>query len=215
MSKQGKAGCGCLVIILVFFMVIIGVLVHPLTLKLIGNQFKYEDKIFPSDAIFVPRFVEDRNGELYIEAFREYWAGNGKTILIEEDKVFGTSIVDLVLKMAKTRGVKEAVVKKVEVEGEGKIKIDKIKEKLTSMGFKKVIILVPEYASKRFHLFCGASKDEGKVLCLIKAVNVTYFKRDKWWKDSVSRGMLIKELFLTGSYYLERFKYGEKRDTKK
>ena len=210
MRTEGKAGCGCLIVILVFFMVIIGVMIHPFTLKSIGNQFKYEDKIFPSEAIFVPRFIEDKNGELYIDAYREYWAGNGKAIWVEEDKIFGISIMDIILKMAKTRGVKEEVIKKMEVDSEGRKKVDKIKEIFASMGIKKVIILVPEYASRRFHLLYGSS-EEGKTLYLIKAVNVSYFKKDKWWKDGASRIILIRELCSMGTYYVERFKYGEKK----
>ncbi|MCK7468493.1 MAG: hypothetical protein MZU91_10590, partial [Desulfosudis oleivorans] len=67
--------------VLIVIMVLTGALIHPISLEFIGNQFQYEDKIFTSDAIFVPRFPEDRNGELYVEAFRDYSAGNGKLIL--------------------------------------------------------------------------------------------------------------------------------------
>jgi hypothetical protein len=210
MRIEGKAGCGCLILILVFFMVFTGVLVHPFTLKFIGNQFKYEDKLFPSEAIFVPRFAEDKNGELYIDAFREHWAGNGKAIWVEEDKIFGISIMDIILKMAKTRGVKETAIKKLEVDAEGRKKVDKIKERFEGMGFKRVIILVPEYASRRFHLLYGSS-EEGKTLYLIKALNVSYFKKDNWWKDGASRIILLRELCSIGSCCVGRFKYGEKK----
>ena len=57
---------------LIIIMVLTGALIHPISLSIIGNQFRYEDKIFTSDVIFVPRFPEDRNGELYVEAFRNY-----------------------------------------------------------------------------------------------------------------------------------------------
>jgi len=215
MKNKGKAGCGCLMFILVACMIIAGVLIHPFSLRTIGSQLRYEDKIFPSDAIFVPRFFEDKYGELYIEAFREYWAGNGKTIWIEDDKILGMSILDIVAKTAYTRGIKEGVLKKLEIEGEGKTKIDKTQDAFLKIGVKKVIILVPEYASRRFHLIYGSSKDDAKVVYLIKPVNMSYFKKDKWWKEPMSRDMFLKELSYMVSYYFERFKYGEKKDIEK
>jgi hypothetical protein len=210
MNHRGLAGCGCLIVILVIIMVLTGALIHPITLRFIGNQFRYEDKIFTSDVIFVPRFPEDKNGELYVEAFREYSAGNGKLIFVEDDTILGTSIVELVNRMAKTRNVKEEGVKKIVASGEGLINAQKIKEQIERQGVRKVIILVPEYASRRFHLMFDSSKVEGKTLYLIKPVNVTFFKKDKWWKESNSRGVLTNEVFAIGSYYLQRFKYGEK-----
>ncbi|MCX5811744.1 MAG: hypothetical protein NT178_04265 [Proteobacteria bacterium] len=215
MNNKGKAGCGCLIFILVACMIITGILIHPFSLKTIGSQLRYEDKVFPSDAIFVPRFFEDKNGELYTEAFREYWAGNGKTIWIEDDKILGISLLDIVAKTAHTRGIKEGVLKKLEIEGEGSVKVKKIQEAFSKIGAKKVIILVPEYASRRFHLFYGLSKDSAQVVYLIKPVNMSYFKKDKWWKEPMSRDMFLKELSYMISYCLERFKYGEKKDIEK
>jgi hypothetical protein len=104
MGNKGKSGCGCLLFILVICMVLVGALMHPFTLKLIAKQMRHEDKIIPADIIFVPRFVEDKNGELYTDAFREYWAGNGKLIYVEEDKIFGVSIESLITKLATTKG---------------------------------------------------------------------------------------------------------------
>lgn len=210
MNHRGLAGCGCLIVILVIIMVLTGALIHPITLRFIGNQFRYEDKIFTSDVIFVPRFPEDKNGELYVEAFREYSAGNGKLIFVEDDTILGTSIVELVNRMAKTRNVKEEGVKKIVASGEGLINAQKIKEQIERQGVRKVIILVPEYASRRFHLMFDSSKTDGRILYLIKPVNVTFFKKDRWWKESNSRGALANEVFAIGSYYLQRFKYGEK-----
>jgi hypothetical protein len=215
MNNKGRAGCGCLIFILVVFMVITGILVHPFSLRTIGSQLIYEDKIFPSDAIFVPRFFEDKKGELYTEAFREYWAGNGKNIWIEDDKILGISILDIVAKTAHTRGIKEGVLKKLEMEGEGSIKVKKTQEAFSKIGLKKVIILVPEYASRRFHMFYSSSKNGGQVVYLIKPVNMSYFKKDKWWKEPMSRDMFLKELSYMISYYFERYKYGEKKDTEK
>lgn len=210
MNHRGLAGCGCLIVILVIIMVLTGALIHPITLRFIGNQFRYENKIFTSDVIFVPRFPEDKNGELYVEAFREYSAGNGKLIFVEDDTILGTSIVELVNRMAKTRNVKEEGVKKIVASGEGLINAQKIKEQIERQGVRKVIILVPEYASRRFHLMFDSSKTDGRILYLIKPVNVTFFKKDRWWKESNSRGALANEVFAIGSYYLQRFKYGEK-----
>jgi len=215
MNNRGKAGCGCLIFILVACMIITGILVHPFSLKTIGSQLRYEDKIFPSDVIFVPRFFEDKSGELYTEAFREYWAGNGKTIWIEDDKILGMSILDIVAKTAQTRGIKEGVLKKIAVEGEGRIKVNKTQEAFSKIGVKKVIILVPEYASRRFHLLYSPPKEGAQTVYLIKPVNVSYFKKDKWWKETMSRDMFLKEISYMTSYFLERFKYGEKNDTEK
>jgi hypothetical protein len=215
MNNKGKAGCGCLMFILVVCMIFTGILIHPFSLRTIGGQLSYEDKIFPSDAIFVPRFFEDKNGELYTEAFREYWAGNGKTIWIEDDKILGISILDIVSKTAHTRGIKEGVIRKITVEGEGRKKVKKIQEAFSKIGVKKVIILVPEYASRRFHLLYDLSKDGSQVVYLVKPVSMSYFKKDKWWKEPISRDMFLKELSYMISYYFERFKYGEKKDTEK
>ncbi|MCX5808965.1 MAG: hypothetical protein NTX36_06285 [Proteobacteria bacterium] len=210
MNNKGRVGCGCLIFILVVCMVGAGIFMHPFTLKFIANQFRYEDKIFQSDVIFVPRFSEDKNGELYIATFSEFWAGNGKAIWVEDDKLLGMNISEMVLKMAKERGIKDGVIKKIEVDGEGKTKAGKIKEYIEKTGVKKVILVVPEYASRRFHLVFGSPKDDEKVLFLIKPVSVSYFKKDKWWKESVSRDILLKELSLIGSYYFDKFKCGVK-----
>ena len=215
MDSKGKAGCGCLIFLLVVCIVCVGIFVHPFTLKTIGKQFVYEDKIFPSDALFVPRFPEDRNGELYAEAFREFWAGNCKAIWIEDDRILGMSILDIVGKMAKSRGVPEASLKKLEAEGTGAAKIARIEAVFSRMGAKRVIIVVPEYASRRFHMIYGASRGGSKVSYLIKPVSVSYFKKDRWWKEPLSRELLFGEGSDIASYYIERFKYGEKEDSKK
>jgi hypothetical protein len=210
MTDKGLAGCGCLVVILIVIMVLTGALMHPITLKFIGNQFRYEDKIFTSDAIFVPRFPEDKNGELYIEAFREYSAGNGKVVFAEDDTILGTSIVELVGRMAKARNLKDESIRRVEGSGEGLLRAQKIRQQLEKHGLRKVIILVPEYASRRFHLMYNSSRVDGRTLYLIKPVPVSFYKKDKWWKDSDSRGVLASEALSIASYYFQRFKYGEK-----
>lgn len=211
MGQHGKVGCGCLIFILIVCMVIAGIFIHPLTLKMIGKQFRYEDKVVQADIIFVPRFIEDRNGELYTESFRDYWAGNGKAIFVEEDKIFGVSLTELIQKMAKGRGIKESVVKGLEAEGGEVLRAAKIKEKFAGMGYKKIIIIVPEYASRRFHLLYNSSQGDAKVVYMIKPVTVTYFTMDRWWKEGTSRFIVMKEFYNMGFYYLARFKYGESK----
>lgn len=116
-TGKGKAGCGCLLFVLVLCMVAAGVMVHPFSLKVIAGRFRHEDKLVPCDAIYVPRFSEDKNGELYTEAFREYWAGNGKVIWVEDDRLFGLTMKDIVARMAKERGIKEGALRALDVGG--------------------------------------------------------------------------------------------------
>lgn len=155
-SEKGRAGCGCLLFILIVCMVIAGALMHPFSLRLIAGRFIYADKVLPCDAIFVPRFEEDKGGEVYAEAFREYWAGHGRVIWIENDRVFGLSMQEIVEKMAKARGIKENAVRALDVEGEGAAKAEKVKEMLARHGMRRVLIVVPEYASRRFHRLYGS-----------------------------------------------------------
>jgi len=205
-KQDGKAGCGCLFFILICFLVAIGLSVHPISLRLMGNQFRHEDRIFPSDGIFVPRFDEDKNGELYVEAFREYWAGNGKIIYIEEEKILGTSILEPVRQMARQRGIKDDAVRKVEVQGDNFERTAKIKKIFAAMGLRKVIVLAPEYASRRFHALFGDSPGAGRTVYLIKPVSVTYFKKDGWWKEGRSGMLLLKELSSMASFAVDRFR---------
>lgn len=211
MGSKGKSGCGCFLFVLVVCMVLVGVFIHPFTLKLIAKQMRHEDKIIPADIVFIPRFAEDEDGEVYTDAFREYREGNCKAIYIEDDKTLGVSIGLLISKMADIRGIKGNVVKTIDAEGEGAAKFNKINEKILAMGFKKVLILVPEYASKRFRLLCDAVGGDEKMLYMIKPVTVTYFKQDKWWKDTTSRMVLLKEIYERGVYYYSTFKDGDKK----
>ena len=206
MGTKGKSGCGCLIFILVICLICIGALMHPFSLKLLAKQMRYADTVSTADIIFVHRFAEDKNGELYTEAFREYWAGNGKMVYIEDDKILGMSLGEIIDRMAKTKGVKENIVKAIEVEGSGKEKVKKIKEKIQALGYRKVLVLVPEYASKRYHLFYGPSEKDGKVLYMIKPVEISYYKSDKWWKEPVSRSLLLKEYSERVSLWLSRIR---------
>ncbi len=209
-GREGRAGCGCLLFIVIVCMVAAGLLIHPLTLKFIAGRFHYSDKIVPSDVIFVPRVEEDKNGEVYTEAFREYWAGNGKVIWVEDDRVFGYSMKDIVGRMAKDRGIKEDVVRKVELEGNDLAKAHKVRETFAKQGTRKVIVIVPDYTSRRFHLLYGSSAQD-PVLFLVKPVSVAYFKADGWWRGDTSRTALFHELYKIASVHVDRFKYGEKK----
>jgi len=211
MNNRGRAGCGCLLILLVTFMVFIGISIHPFTLRIIGKQFRYEDKVFKSDVIFVPRFNEDKNGEIYIDAFREYWAGNGNIISIEEDSIMGISMHEIVTRMAKTRGIKAEAIIRLDTKGDAGEKSERIKDAFIKSGAKKVIIMVPEYASRRFHLLYGSSRDKAGIVFIIKPVSVSYFKMDRWWRDSGSRVILFREVCSLCSYYFKRFKYGDNK----
>lgn len=207
-KNQGKAGCGCLIFVLVVCMVMAALLIHPVSLRFLAGRLTYADPIVPSDAIFVPRFLEDKNGELYLDAFKEYWAGKGKVIFVEDDKVLGLSIQEIVSRMAKQRGIKEDAIKKVEAGSEGEISAGKIKEFFSRIGVKKVIILVPEYASRRFHLMFGDADGSGKVLFMIKPVPVSYYTKDKWWGNENSRSAMQREIYSLAVLLFDRFKYG-------
>jgi hypothetical protein len=172
----------------------------------------YQDKIVPSDALLVPRFLEDKNGELYQEAFRDFWAGNGKMIYVEDDQVLGISVKEIVARMAKQRGIKEEVVKKLEIGPQDKAAAAKLKERLGQLGVKKAILLVPEYASKRFHLLYGSEGADDKVILLVQPVTLSYFKGEQWWANEFSRAAIGRELYALGSLCFSRFKYGRKSE---
>jgi len=201
MDNKGKTGCGCLIGGLVIIMILTGVLLHPVSLRFMAKQFRYEDKIVPADAVFVPRFPEDRTGELYVEAFREYFSGNGKVVYIEDDKVLGTDIYDLVSRMAKTRGIKEGAIKSVELGNNGGGKTAALKEKLKASGVRKVIVVIPEYASRRYHQMYDSTRDGGAILYMIKPVQVSYFRKDGWWRDDPSRSIMAREFYTSLTYY--------------
>ena len=159
-AEKGRAGCGCLLFLLVVCMIIAGALIHPFSLRVLGGGFRYADKIVPCDAVFVPRFEEDRNGEIYVEAFREYWSGNGKAIWVENDRVLGLTMKEIVERMAKARGIKEGAIKAVGAEGHRAGSAEYVKEVLARQGIRKVVLVVPEYASRRFHLLYGSEGPE-------------------------------------------------------
>jgi len=201
MGSKGKVGCGCLIGILVTIMIVTGLLFHPLSLKFVAKNFRYEDKIVPADAIFVPRFAEDRQGELYVEAFREYFAGNGKVVYIEDDKFLGTDVYDLVSRMAKSRGVKEGAMKPLYPGDNREQRTTVFKERFKAAGLKKVLLIVPDYASRRYHQMYDSSRDGGAVLYMIKPAKVSYFKADRWWRDELSRSVMASEFYTSLLYY--------------
>jgi hypothetical protein len=215
-SEKGRAGCGCLLFVLVVCMILAGALMHPISLRMISGRFIYADKVVPCDAIFVPRFSEDTNGEVYAEAFREYWAGNGKAIYVENDRVLGLTMKEIVTKMAGTRGIKENAIRALDTEREGTATPDKVGEMLARHGLKKVLIVVPEYASRRFHRLYGSgnsspTRSHGKdIIFLVKPADVSYFRADKWWKNGVSRGLIEHEIYEFASFYTRSFRSEKK-----
>ncbi len=211
-AKNGRAGCGCLIFVVVLCMILAGLLVHPFSLRIMAGRFRHEDRVVPCDAIFVPRFPEDKNGEIYAEAFREYWAGDGKAIWVEDDRVLGLSLKDLVARMAKERGIKEADIHGLTLVGDDAAKAREARAALAGKGIKKVVLIAPGYASKRCQLLYGA---DNSMLVLVKPVSVSYFKSDKWWSDGPSRRLMEREFYQVGLYYAKLFKHDEKGDSGK
>lgn len=195
MNNRGKIGCGCLVVILVVCIVLVGSFMHPVSLKTVVKKLRYEDKLARADIVFVHRFEEDKEGELYNEAFHQYKTGNARAIYVEEDLTFGVSIELAIAKLAAIRGIKESAVKAIDAPGEGLSKLRKFDEKFRQIGCKRVIVIVPEYASKRFRAFYDSIQKESSIVYLIDPVQVTYFSRDRWWKDSKSRLLVLRELY--------------------
>jgi len=198
MNDEGKAGCGCLVFTLIVMMVVAGLGFHPLSLKFFAKCLRYEDPIITADAVFVPRFTEDKDGELYSDAFREYFAGNGRTIYVENEKAPGNDVSNVLRQMARARGIKESVVKTVylgEMDGD---RSSSVKGKLRAAGLKKVILIVPEYASRRYHMMY--SLDPGGTIYMIKPLKVSYFQSDRWWRDDLSRTLIAREMYNASTY---------------
>jgi hypothetical protein len=208
-KQNRKAGCGCLIFVLVLCMIIAAASIHPFSLRLLAGRLSYIDKILGADIIFVPRFSDDKNGELYTEAFREFWAGNGKLIFVEEDKVFGFSMKDIVSRMAKERGFKEDAVRPVSFRGNDRQKAAHIREYAAKQGYKKILVIVPSYCSRRYHYLYEPKETtvaKGPVF-LVKSTDVSYFVRNGWWKSGSSRSIGIKELYRLGGVYLTRLPY--------
>ncbi len=211
MNSKGKTGCGCLVGILVIIMIVVGLGFHPISLRSFTKLLRYEDTIVTADAIFVPRFPEDKEGELFSDAFRQYFAGNGKTVYVEGGKVLGKDIGDIVRNMATTRGVKENVVRTIRPGDTRDTRWVPIKESFKASRLKKIIVIVPEYASRRYHAIYGSSRDSAGVIYIIKPLKVSYFPSDRWWQDDLSRALVAHEFYDLLMYY-----YGTlKKDTGK
>jgi hypothetical protein len=211
-TRKGGVGCGCLLLVLVVSAVAVAALIHPFSLRFMVNRLHYGDVIMPCDAIFVPRFAEDRDGEVYSEAFREYWAGNGKAVWIEDDRVFGFAMKDIVGRMAKERGIKEEVVKAIEVRGDDLAKASQVKDALAKHGVRKVVLVVPDYASRRFHAIYAPQEGSAgnSVLFLVKPVRVSYFEDDKWWQGDLSRSIMVREIYRFCARQFNRLVHGDK-----
>ncbi len=203
MNDHGKTGCGCLVGIIIIVIVFAGLGFHPISLKSFAKFLRYEDTIVAADAIFVPRFSEDKNGELYSDAFREYFAGNGKTIHIQNEKILGKDVGNIMIEMARARGIKENVVKTI-YPGDTDDPASLIKRELTSAGLKKVIVIVPEYASRRYHMIY--SRDAAGTQYMIKPLKVSYFPGGRWWRDDLSRAIMAREVYYSLTQYYKLLK---------
>ncbi len=211
-TQKGGVGCGCLLLVLVVCMVLAAAFLHPFSLRFMVNRLQYGDRIMPCDVIFVPRFVEDKDGEVYSEAFREYWAGNGKSIWIENDHVFGFAMKDIVDRMAKERGIKEEAVKALELEGDDLAKAAQVRSTLAKHGVRKAVLVVPDYASRRFRTIYASEEPSSRdsVLFLVKPVSMSYFKGDNWWRSDVSRSIMFREFYRFCALLFNRFMYGDK-----
>jgi hypothetical protein len=205
-NEKGRIGCGCLIFVLVVIVVVSGVLAHPWSLRAVGGWLRSEDKIVPADAIFVPRFWEDREGEAYIEAFREYHEGNGKAIWIEDGPVLGSTVGDIVARMAKERRIKEDIVRKMELDGDTAAKARQAKGVFDRQGCRKVIIAVPDYASREFSLLYATHRFEGGTLFMIRPVKLRNVHLESWWKDDETRSMVMREFYGIARFCIDRFK---------
>jgi len=209
-ASKGGVGCGCLVFIVVLVIILSGLLIHPFSLRLIGSRFYYADKIMPANAIYVPRFPEDKNGEVYVDAFHEFWSGNGKLIWIENDHIFGFSLKDIIARMASERRIKEDAVRSLDVEGDDLVKATQVKRAFSKLGYSKVVVVVPDYASRRFHRLYDLKEGSKGTVFLIKPVRVSYFKPEQWWKDGFSRKLVGHELSEMALYFVHGFKGSNK-----
>ena len=198
MNDRGKTGCGCLVMVLVIIMVIAGLSFHPLSLKSFAKFLRYEDIVTTADAVFVPRFGEDTKDELYRDAFREYFAGNGRIIYIQNDIRHGKDISRILGEMARERGVKENIVRIIDAGNADDILQAVIKGKLKAAGLKKIVVVVPEYASRRYHMIY--SRETAGILYMIKPLKVSYFQNERWWRDDLSRGIVAREVYNLALY---------------
>ena len=95
--------------------------------------------------------------------------------------------------MAQDRGVKENAVKTVNPGNRDVMRPSEIKKKLKAAGLKKVIVIVPEYAARRYHR--EYSRETGGTMYMIKPLKVSYFKSDSWWRDSLSRALTAHEVY--------------------
>ncbi|MCS7281323.1 MAG: hypothetical protein NZ583_06830 [Desulfobacterota bacterium] len=203
--ERGRIGCGCLFMLLIVVLVVLAVLFHPLSLKFVGKQLLYADKANSSDIAFVPCFREDKNGEVYKAAIEELKKGSVKAIWIEEYTLLDTSVTQLIKGMAKSKGIKGDLIKGVRLDGKEKEKSKSLIEMCKKAGIKKVMILVPEYASRRYKVLYGESGTKGP-LFFVNPVKVTFFNVEKWWRETLSRELVIREYAAIGSLYFDELK---------
>jgi hypothetical protein len=198
-------------------MILAAALIHPFSLRFLGNRFHYQDRITSADIIFVPRFVEDKAGEVYTDAFRQFWEGNGRSIWVEDDFVFGFTMKDIVIRMAQQRGIKASAIHSVGLSGDDSAKASQGREVFAKQGIRRVVLVVPEYASRRYHsLYSSEGSGAGdSIVFLVKPVDVPYFRSDKWWRNNESRSIMMREICRLGSMTLSHIGFGSKGDNRK
>lgn len=212
-KEEGKVGCGCLFFLFLLFLVVFGILFHPKTLRFIGGQLIYRDKILFSDVLYVPRFSEDSDGELYLAAFEELKKGNGRWIWVEDYELLQTSVVNILRRLAKERGVKEDLIKGIRLNGKESEKWKKLIELCKKERIRRVVVFVPEYSSRRYHIML-TGRSNGEVVFLINPVKLAFFNQERWWKESKSREAILKEYVEIISLYSEKFKYGRQKESR-
>ena len=113
--------------------------------------------------------------------------------------------------MAKARGIKEGSVKALDLDGDEAAKAEEVKETFARRGVRRVLVIVPEYASRRFHrLYGSGGSGQEKVLFLIKPAKVSYFKSDRWWKGPASRSLVEREASELALSYVNHLRGGKK-----
>ena len=147
-----------------------------------------------------------RTGRSTREAFREYWAGNGKAIWVENDRVLGLTMKEIVARMAKARGIKEGAIKAwTSRKATRRSRLPRRSRRSQNRGSRRWSSWCP--ITPRRDSTCSTSrgrKGEGPLLFLVKPVEVSYFKTDKWWKDDLSRALMGQNLRV-GLLYGNRF----------
>lgn len=192
-AQLGRAGCGCLIFALIVLMIFVGILMHPASLRFLARLLIYSDRTQFSDVTFVPKTEEDHGGEIYLYAFEELRNGNSKSLLVEEFSFIDVKISELLVKVAKERGLKNGPISGIKLEGDLKSKAKALKDFCKKRGIKKVTVLVPDYSSRKYAIIFR-DLQSNEINFLIKPVSISIFNRERWWKDASSRILFFREI---------------------